>query len=929
MGRPRVQFGRTRLDFAPDKRYGLLAYLAYAADWIGRDRLAYLFWPDSDNQRALKNLSQLLKRVRALDWPRLEADRYRLRWPVRTDVADFKRASERGDWDEAVALYGGPLLADMDGGESSELAAWLEIEREHLHALWRAALLRRARDLEALGRHDGAADLFRRLLQQDELDEEALRACMGAALRAGQREQALKLHRDFAQRLHRELALEPTSTTQQLARLIRAGDGEGLERLLLAAPAAAGPAAGPAALAVGSPPLPLALTSFVGRDLELAEIAHLLAKPECRLLTLVGPGGVGKTRLALQAAAELGSRYEGGVYFVPLETLTLPALIPAAVAAAIGLELQGQDDALAQLARHLGEERALLVLDNYEQLMKAALLAPQLLRLCPKLELLVTSRERLNVAEEWLLPVAGMPFPAGAASAEEALSFDAVQLFVQRAQRVRPGFSLGEEERGHVLAICGLVQGLPLGLELSAVWVRMMSCAEIAGELGEGLDFLASARNLPERQQSIRAVFEHSWRLLSPVERQVLAGLSVFRGGFAKGAAAVVVGASVAVLAALVDKSLLRGSPSGRYDRHPLLYDYSQEKLTASGEESGLRQRHAAYYLALAEEVGPQLRSVGDVHALDRLELEHENLRSALRWALAAGEEVTALRLAGALGRFWEIRGYLSEGCRWLEAALALRQGVPKDVQARALTAFGRLTLLQGNAAEAAPALAAGLELWREVGDKPNIAEGLVRLGSVALEGGDFGRAEALHQESLALALAAGDKGGVAFALNNLGEVARCRGDAARAADLYQQSLALHRETGNKRGAAIVLGNLGYVAQHQGELERAASFLRESLGLKHELGDTIGLSYCFAGLAGVSAGASDFVRAARLLGVTEALLERTRHRLDTADRADFARNRAAVRAEFDEPTFAGTWAEGCAMTLEQAVAYALKGEMRA
>jgi DNA-binding SARP family transcriptional activator len=403
LGAARIRVGLKWTTFAPDKRHQLLAYLAYSSDWVSREKLAYLFWPDTSTQKAQQNLRQLLHRVRSLPWlsgPQVEAQR--LRWPIETDVKLFKRALENNNLDEALSLYGGPLLENLESAEATEFNSWLEIEREGLHSQWRDALLRRVRELKERERHHEAIRLLGALLDHDPFDEEALLAYLDAATRAGQREQALKAYRDYAHRLRDELDLEPTLVVQSLAQAIQDRETNLLDSL----PSPPAPTS-TANLKV----FPTPATSFVGRELELSEIVHLLSKPECRLLTLTGPGGIGKTRTALQAMQELAEDYSGGSYFVPLDSLTAPELIPSAIAEALGLKLHGQDEPLVQVIRYIGKKQILLVLDNYEQLLEGAILASRLIQDCPRLKLLITSRERLNLAEEWLLPVEGLPYP--------------------------------------------------------------------------------------------------------------------------------------------------------------------------------------------------------------------------------------------------------------------------------------------------------------------------------------------------------------------------------------------------------------------------------------------------------------------------------------------------------------------------------------
>jgi predicted ATPase len=376
-----------------------------------------------------------------------------------------------------------------------------------------------------------------------------------------------------------------------------------------------------------------------------------LAVPTCRLLTLVGSGGIGKTRLAIQAAAQLAN-FAQGVYFVPLAPVGSPDLLASAIAGALQVSFYGSDDPTVQLVNYLREKHLLLLLDNFEHLREGTPLLTDILDAAPALKMLVTSRERLNLQEEWVLPVEGMQYPKGdePGSIED---YSAVRLFVQSARRVQPAFTLADDVSA-VIAICQHVEGMPLGLELAAVWLRVMSCRQIAVQLERSLDFLTTPlRNVPERHRSLRVVFEQSWRLLSESERRVLATLAVFHGGFDLEAAEQVAGASLSLLAGLVDKSLIRLNRSGRYDLHELFRQFASDKLAESGETAAATRRHFEYYAELAERAERHLYGPEQEGWFDRLAVDLDNLRAALAWSVRDEEAETGLRLAGSLGWFW------------------------------------------------------------------------------------------------------------------------------------------------------------------------------------------------------------------------------------------------------------------------------------
>lgn len=940
----------------PDKRFQLLSYLAYEGDWVAREQASFLFWPDVPSQSARTNLRHLLKRVRHFEWlADLEADRHRLRWAVTTDVAALKVALASDDVDSCLSEYRGPLLQDLDGDHVGEFGSWLELERVQVSSLWRGTVLKGARQLTEAGRYEDAAGLYQRLLVEDELDEEALVGYLKAASKAGDREQALSRYRSFADRLKSELDLEPSSATEQLADSVRVvrptpEEAESLPQI------------------PGSeklPELPLSPTTFIGRELELSEIAELFAKSDCRLLTVTGPGGVGKTRLVLKAAERLSSQqFPDGCCWVALESLARPSDITLALADSLGVTLDGAWDAREQISHALKPRELLLVLDNFEHLMAGTPLVTHLIQRCPQLKVLVTSREALNLEEEWCLPLDGLPLPAeGAISVEEALTFDAVEAFVARAQRVKPDFDVSEENLADVVHICRLVGGLPLGIELAGAWVRMMAPEAIARQIEQSLDFLsARTRNVAGRHKSIRATFEHSWALLTPAEQQAMRNLSVFTGGFSLEAAKYVAGASLPVLANLVDKSLLRVVDNERYDRHPLLHEYTREKLGDQVDDA--KNRHLKYYVALAEYAYPTFRSCPESW-LPQLEVERENLRVALEHAYASKQPELGLRLAGVVWRYWSARGPFSEGRKHLTQLLTLAaRGTATRARAMGLLGAGQLAQQQGDLASARAWFEERLVVSRELGDEQAIGESLFNLGTVISEQGDHDKARALCEESLAILSRSRTGIAVSFPLHRLGLIAYRQGDFAAARSRFEESLSVARRFGYKYGVAVTLSHLGQMAYSQADYSAARTFLEESLEVFREadfkpgiveslaclglvackqgdyaeaqalqkeslelsltLGDKHSVAGSIEGCARLAAVGGEIERAAWLWGAAEGFREQIGAPLPPSRRIEYAQGLKAARGQMGEAAFKAAWNKGRKMTLQQALAYALE-----
>jgi predicted ATPase/class 3 adenylate cyclase len=661
--------------------------------------------------------------------------------------------------------------------------------------------------------------------------------------------------------------------------------------------------------------LPRQPTALLGREEVVRHVVDLLRQKEVQLLTLTGPGGTGKTRVALQVAAELLDDFADGVFFVPLAPLTDPNLVPSAIAAALGLRDEGEQPLPDRLREYLAGKQLLLVFDNVEHLIEAAPLIADFLVAALDLKVLTTSRVplRLRAEREYPVPPLGLP-PRTSLPPEQLVQYEAVRLFVERAQAVKPDFAVDNSNAPAVAEICHRLDGLPLAIELAAARVRMLPPQAMLARLEKRLPLLTGgARDAPARQRTLRDTIAWSYDLLTPQEQILFRRLAVVAGGFTLEAAEAISNYdgtldAFAGLERLCEHNLVRQDAGSRGEsRFTMLEtvrEFGLEQLTESGEEAAIRKEHAALFMELAKAAAPALAGPDPGPWLDHLETEHENLRAALRWAVSTDNTV-GLRLGAALWRFWDTRGHWGEARGWLERVLASGDGSASAERAAALTGLANVVQVQGDQQRARELHEEALALWREVGDPRGEAMSLDCLGYLAQGRGEYERAAGLHEQALELANQAGDERIAGYALinlgtaavyqgryeqaaehysealarvrragdkraagsvlNNLGALAFLQEEYGRATDRYQEALSGYREVGDRQHIAATLANLGEALQHQGEFERAEVHLAEALPVFREIGDKPMAAFALLGLGRLALDQQDLNRAAGLL----------------------------------------------------------------
>jgi predicted ATPase/DNA-binding SARP family transcriptional activator/DNA-binding CsgD family transcriptional regulator/Flp pilus assembly protein TadD len=967
----------TREAWRLRKAAALMKLLALAPGHrMHREEAMGLLWPDSSRRAASNSLRGTLHAARKVLDP---------------DVGSLYLASE----DEALVLCSGDeLWVDVDAFEGAVAAArrsrdpaayratlelypgellpddryedWVENRRQELRRAFLSVLIELAGLYEERGDYGRGVETLHRFLSVDPTSEEAHAHLMRLHAYSGRQQEALSQYEQLARTLSRHFGTEPEVTTRRLRDEIVEGGFASL---------ADSPQEG--ASDPGCHNLPEPRTSFVGRGREMIEVKRSLTTT--RLMTLTGAGGSGKTRLALEVARDLAGFYADGVWLIELAALSDPELVVQEVAGTLETQERSGSLLLQSLLDALGDREMLLLLDNCEHLIDAvARLAASLLDSCPRVRMLATSRQRLGVVGEltWLVPLLCAPTSQETLTVEELEGYESVRLFADRASKRHPSFELTPENARAVARVCTSLEGIPLAIELAAARVGMLSAGQISERLERSLDLLTRGeRTADHRHQTLRATLDWGYELLGLPEQALLGMLSVFAGGFTLEAAESV-GARGGVeemevlelLTTLVENSLVVAEESwergARYRLLEPVRQYAGEKLEASGDAEAVRSRHAEFFLALSEVAEPELRGPRQAEWLDRLETEHDNLRTSLSWSL--GQVLDhGPRIACALSLFWYTRGYLSEGRTYLEA-VAGNDTVPATVRARALDGLGWIAEPQGDYERARVAYEESLRLYRRSNDRRGVANALGDLGSLMLDRGDYAQATSLLEESLALHRQLGSREDVIGVLDSLGVLASAKGDPEQSMAYFSEALGLSRGTGNVRRTAASLGNLGITMLVRGDPDRATAMLDESLVLFREIGDisnvAIGLMYsalaaltrgdhervrvlskeslkllqkaedkqhvadCLEIMAGAAAAWNRAQRAARLWGAAESIREEIGVHLQPEDRKVLDPYLAAARLSLGDVAWLVALAEGRAMKPEQAIEYALSEE---
>jgi len=912
----------------------LFAYLILSAGTVHRrEKLAGLLWPDSLEETARGNLRHALWQIRKSLPPltkHLLADDLSIAFNASSDywldAAKVEKLSDRVTADELTAVlseYQGELLPGF-------YDEWVVLEREHLYSIFENQMTNLMSLLQEEKRWPDILDWGERWIKLGQKPEPAYRALMNAHAAKGDMSKVAATYERCVKSL-KEFGVEPSEQTRALYERLKAGK-EVFET---------GPTVPVKEKREGPPKtnLPVPLTSFIGREQELKDITKSLS--ESRLLTLIGSGGVGKTRLAIQTAHDLIRKFKDGVSWVELVGLQDGSLIPQEIAQALSVREVSNQPILETLKTHLKSKELLLVLDNCEHLIEAcAQTVESLLASCPKLKILATSRERFDLFNEttWNVPSLPLPEMRGSISLKQLKGFASIELFVERARNVNSGFVLTEQNASSVNQICNRLDGIPLAIELASARIKVLSVDEIASRLNDRFWLLTSgSRTALPRQQTLRATIDWSHELLTKPERILFRRLAVFVGGFTLEAAEAVCSQEelkrneiLDLLSRLVDKSLVIVDAVAIVETHYRLLEtireYALEKLIESGEAATIRNQHLEFFVKLAEEAVPNVFGVESVRYYEQIDQELDNIRSAMEWSIETHQALIAFRLVAALFYFWYNRSLLGEWYGRFKGVLSLPEGLERTAErAKAINAISFFYWAGMTAVNPHQELEEALSIGRELENDHIIAQSLSNLGRNEATAGNFPKARSLLKESLNFWRRLGHEHKMDMVVTSifLGDAAFHQGDLKEAQALYEECVTALREIRDQNFLAYTIRRLGQVVCRQGEFAKASLMYGESLSLNHGLKDERGVIACLSAFAGIAVVRGKFELAAYLFGAVESFLRALGIRLLQTDEMEYDRNVANLRAQLDEATLEKAWAEGHAMTLEQAVEYAL------
>lgn len=931
-----IKYRKKQIGISSRPSQSLFAYLVLAAGTSHRrEKLAGMLWPDSLEETARDNLRHALWRMRkALHTSSTSeyilADDLSITFNASAeywlDAAKLGKLSETASSDESMAVlseYQGELLPGF-------YDEWVVSEREHLSSVFEHHMARLMSLFEKENRWLDILEWAERWIKLGQKPEPAYRALMSAHAAKGDMSKVAATYERCFKSL-KELGIEPSEQTKVLYANLKSGKETPRTATVTMKPV----------VKEATPNIPVPLTSFIGRQKELKEIEKLLSSS--RLLTLTGPGGVGKTRLAIQTAHVSIKKFKDGVFWVGLAALSDENLIPQEIAQSLNVREVSNQPLIETLKTYLKSKDVLLIMDNCEHLIRAcAQYAEQMLAACPKLQILATSIEALGLFNEntWQVPSLPLPEIQEMLSIKVLKEFASIELFAVRAGTAKSGFALDERNAASVAQICRRLDGIPLAIELAAARIKILSVEEIAARLDDRFTLLTSgSRTALPRHQTLRATIDWSHDLLTESERMLLRRLSVFAGGFTLEAAEAVCSLGeltrsdiLDLLGRLVDKSLVivdtdSAVSETRYRQLETIRKYALEKLIESGEALLTRDQHLGFFLDLAEKSEPNNFSSEAAAWFRRLDRELDNTRAAIEWATNSGKAVMALRILGSLVYFWFAHGLV--GTEWherVQQALSRPEGRESTLaRAKALNGIGFMYWADIYPTDRRPELDEALSIGRELDDPWNTATALRNLGLIENIKGNYMEARTLLEQSLVIWREMGSEGktGSAWTLIFLGDVALLHYDAEWARSLFEETIGILKEPGDINFLSYSIRRLGHLLWREGDYKAAFALCRESLYLNQQVGDTRGVLACLAGFAAIAVAQGKFERAAQLMSAMEAQLSSSGIRLLYVDKLEYERNLPIVREKLDKKTLDKFWVEGRGMSLDEAITFAL------